>query len=86
MSAPPKVGMFKSAHSGQEWDLQTYPMDELLGKAFLFFEFQESGRLRPGHRAPWRGDSYLHDGKKEGLDLVGGWHDAGGALGSFSSL
>lgn len=64
---------------GTKWQLETYNTDELLGKAFYFFECQESGKLRKGHRVKWRGDSYLQDGKDEGIDLVGGWHDAGGA-------
>jgi Glycosyl hydrolase family 9 len=42
------------------------------------FKLQESGELRKGHRIKWRGSSYLKDGKKEGVDLSGGWHDAGG--------
>jgi Glycosyl hydrolase family 9 len=66
---------------GPKWTLETYDMNELLGKAFYFFECQETGKLRKGHRVKWRGDSYLHDGKKEGLDLSGGWLDAGGARG-----
>ena len=48
-------------------------------QSFLFFEAQESGALREGHRVPWRGDSYLQDGIPEGFDLTGGWFDAGGA-------
>ena len=34
----------------------------------------------------WRGDSYLHDGKKEGLDLSGGWLDAGGVPAHLQQL
>lgn len=29
------------------------------------------------NRIPWRGDSDLQDGQDVGLDLTGGWHDAG---------
>lgn len=78
-SAPPKVNLAREMrYEGAKWQLETYDTDELLGKAFYFFECQESGKLRQGHRVKWRGDSYLHDGKREGIDLVGGWHDAGG--------
>jgi Glycosyl hydrolase family 9 len=63
----------------RSWCLDDYDMDELLGKALYFFECQESGKLRLLHRAKWRSDCYLSDGQAEGLDLVGGWHDAGGA-------
>jgi hypothetical protein len=60
------------------WSMEDYDTDDLIGKIFLFFEAQESGKLRKGHRVPWRGASYLKDGHEAGLDLVGGWHDAGG--------
>lgn len=60
--------------------VEDYDIAELLGKCFYFFEAQESGKLRPGHRVPWRGDSYLNDGRDDGLRLSGGWHDAGGTL------
>lgn len=84
MSSPPTVDLeqYDRSHAQQQgpaWTLETYDTDELLAKAFLFFEIQESGKLRPGHRVKWRGDSYLQDGQKMGLDLTGGWHDAGGA-------
>jgi endoglucanase len=50
---------------------------ELIGKNFLFFEAQESGKLKAGHRVSWRGDSYLND-NHAGRSLAGGWFDAGG--------
>ena len=53
-------------------------LDELIGMVLLFFEAQESGKLRAGHRVKWRGDSYLDDGRLRGIDLAGGWFDAGG--------
>jgi Glycosyl hydrolase family 9 len=62
----------------RSWSLDDYNMDELLGKVFYFFECQESGKLRLLHRVKWRGDSYLRDGEASGMELAGGWHDAGG--------
>ena len=53
-------------------------LHDLLGASFLFFDAQESGKLRAKHRIKWRGDSYLLDGSDIGLDLSGGWFDAGG--------
>ena len=50
---------------------------DALDKALLFFEAQRSGKLPPGQRAAWRGDSGLSDGAAEGADLVGGYYDAG---------
>ena len=50
-----------------------------------FFEAQKSGKLPEGHRVSWRGDSYLADGQQAGIDLVGGWFDAGGVLRFLSS-
>lgn len=36
-----------------------------------------SGKLPANNRIPWRGDSALGDGQDHGLDLTGGWYDAG---------
>lgn len=43
----------------------------------MFYEFQRSGKLPPGQRSNWRADSGLADGSDAGLDLTGGWYDAG---------
>ncbi|MDQ2085549.1 glycoside hydrolase family 9 protein [Herbivorax sp. ANBcel31] len=51
---------------------------EALQKAIFFYECQRSGKLDPSTlRLNWRGDSGLEDGKDAGLDLTGGWYDAG---------
>lgn len=50
---------------------------EALQKAIFFYEAQRSGRLPPDRRVVWRGDSALNDGADVGLDLTGGWYDAG---------
>jgi len=54
-----------------------YSYAEALQKAIMFYEFQRSGKLPPGQRNNWRGDSGLSDGADVGADLVGGWYDAG---------
>ena len=53
---------------------------EALQKSILFYEAQRSGSISTSDiptRITWRGDSQLTDGKKEGIDLTGGWVDAG---------
>lgn len=48
-----------------------------LSKSVLFFEAQRSGKLPATNRIPWRGDAFVVDGSDKGLDLSGGYHDAG---------
>ncbi|MBX6387357.1 MAG: glycoside hydrolase family 9 protein, partial [Microbispora sp.] len=50
---------------------------EALQKSLFFYEAQQSGKLPSTNRVNWRGDSALDDGKDVGLDLTGGWYDAG---------
>ncbi|KAH7840208.1 hypothetical protein Vadar_014172 [Vaccinium darrowii] len=48
-----------------------------LTQSILFFEAQRSGNLPSTQRVQWRGNSGLNDGKANGVDLVGGYYDAG---------
>ncbi|KAL0355989.1 UNVERIFIED_CONTAM: Endoglucanase 5 [Sesamum radiatum] len=48
-----------------------------LDKTLLFFEAQRSGKLPVNQRVKWRGDSGLSDGYAQGVNLVGGYYDAG---------
>ncbi|WP_413171899.1 glycoside hydrolase family 9 protein [Anabaena azotica] len=51
---------------------------EALEKSILFYEAQRSGNLNEAtNRVPWRGDSALNDGADVGVDLTGGYYDAG---------
>ncbi len=50
---------------------------EALQKSLIFYELQRSGPLPEVVRCNWRGDSALTDGADVGLDLTGGWYDAG---------
>jgi hypothetical protein len=50
----------------------------LLGNLLYFYEAQRSGRLPGTNRVSWRNDSALNDGSDVGLDLSGGYYDAGG--------
>ncbi|KAI5077316.1 hypothetical protein GOP47_0007140 [Adiantum capillus-veneris] len=48
-----------------------------LRSSLLFFEGQRSGRLPASQRATWRSHSALKDGFEQGVNLVGGYYDAG---------
>ncbi|CAA6661394.1 unnamed protein product [Spirodela intermedia] len=50
---------------------------DALTKSLLYFESQRSGRLPYNQRVNWRGHSGLTDGLEQGVDLVGGYYDAG---------
>ncbi|WFE60750.1 glycoside hydrolase family 9 protein [Micromonospora sp. WMMD712] len=50
---------------------------EALQKSLFFYEAQQSGRKPAWNRVSWRGDSALTDGADVGVDLTGGWYDAG---------
>ncbi|KAH7840938.1 hypothetical protein Vadar_023563 [Vaccinium darrowii] len=50
---------------------------DALRKSILFFEGQRSGPLPPDQRIRWRRDSALRDGAAAGVDLTGGYYDAG---------
>ncbi|KAG6518062.1 hypothetical protein ZIOFF_021463 [Zingiber officinale] len=50
---------------------------DALSKSLLYFEAQRSGRLPYTQRVAWRGHSGLTDGLQQGVDLVGGYYDAG---------
>jgi endoglucanase len=55
----------------------TYNYGEVLQKSIYFYEAQRSGKLPENNRVEWRGDSGLKDGLAQGIDLTGGWYDAG---------
>ncbi|KAL6520735.1 hypothetical protein OROHE_016916 [Orobanche hederae] len=50
---------------------------DALSKSLLYFETQRSGRLPDNQRVRWRHHSALTDGLEQGVDLVGGYYDAG---------
>ena len=55
----------------------TFNYAEALQKAIWFYEAQQSGPLPAWNRVSWRGPSGLQDGADNGVDLTGGWYDAG---------
>ncbi|PQM42703.1 endoglucanase 8-like [Prunus yedoensis var. nudiflora] len=56
---------------------QSHDYGDALSKSILFFEGQRSGKLPSSQRMTWRKDSALRDGYEIGVDLVGGYYDAG---------
>src|SRR6185295_7668438 len=56
---------------------QSFNYGEALQKSLFFYEAQRSGALPATKRINWRGDSGLQDGADVGLNLTGGWYDAG---------
>jgi len=50
---------------------------EALQDSMFFYEAQRSGQLPPDNQVDWRGDSDLSDGSDNGVNLTGGYHDAG---------
>ncbi|KAH9927154.1 Six-hairpin glycosidase [Epithele typhae] len=49
----------------------------LLGNLLYFYDEQRSGNISSSFRVSWRNDSALDDGKDVGVDLTGGFYDAG---------
>ena len=64
-----------NTNSGSDFGNADYT--EALHKSILFYEAQRSGHLPDDNRIDWRGDSALNDGQDVGVDLTGGWYDAG---------
>ncbi|KAG0016558.1 hypothetical protein BGZ81_011153 [Podila clonocystis] len=53
---------------------------KLLDYSLLFYEAQRSGKLPTDQRVTWRKDSVLNDGRDVGMNLSGGYFDAGDYL------
>ncbi|MDT8718333.1 glycoside hydrolase family 9 protein [Clostridium sp. 19966] len=71
VTAPVKISVSAAANQAN------YNYGEALQKSLLFYELQRSGKLPNDKRDNWRGDSGMQDGQDSGLDLTGGWYDAG---------
>lgn len=50
---------------------------EVLQKSMFFYEAQRAGVMPENNRITWRGDAAFLDGQDVGVDLNGGWFDAG---------
>ncbi len=72
---PPKTMMFRGrSHPGTGG---RFNYAEALQKSLYFYEAQRSGALPDSARVSWRGGSALQDGSDAGVDLAGGYYDAG---------
>ncbi|CAN6246179.1 unnamed protein product [Urochloa humidicola] len=58
-------------------EARAHNYEDALQKSLLYFEAQRSGRLPHSQRVTWRHHSGLTDGLEQGVDLVGGYYDAG---------
>ena len=54
-----------------------YNYAEALQKSLWFYEAQVSGPKPSWNRVQWRGPSAMNDGSDVGVNLTGGWYDAG---------
>lgn len=54
-----------------------YDYGEALQKSILFYKANRLGDLPDDYILPYRGDAAMTDGQDVGLDLTGGWADAG---------
>ena len=75
-SAAGKLSAYSTKYEGREQSSE-FNYGEALQKSVLFYDLQRSGDLPDDFRCNWRGDSCLNDGKDAGLDLSGGFFDAG---------
>lgn len=71
--SPPRSNHQPSGHKKEG----RFNYGEALQKSFLFYEAQRAGRLPADNRIDWRDNSVLNDGKDVGLNLSGGYFDAG---------
>ena len=67
------VGKFYVSSS----NMPEFNYGEALQKSIFFYEEQRSGKLDESNLINWRGDSGVSDGQDNGVDLIGGWYDAG---------
>jgi endoglucanase len=69
--------LFASLLFGNSAQAADFKYGEALQKSIYFYEAQQAGALPNWNRVPWRGDSVLNDGEDVGLNLSGGWFNAG---------
>ncbi len=70
------LSAYSTEYEGRE-QTSDFNYGEALQKSILFYDLQRTGDLPDDFRSNWRGDSCLNDGADAGLDLSGGFLDAG---------
>ncbi len=73
------VPVTQSASSPRTGD-SYYSYGEAMQKAILFYKANRLGDLPDDYVLPYRTDAAMNDGKDVGLDLTGGWADAGDGI------
>ncbi|KAJ4467541.1 9 glycosyl hydrolase [Lentinula aciculospora] len=74
---PPNASVGAIATTGSNTSVPNEQWSTLLGDLLYFYEAQRSGKLPSNNRVSWRNDSATSDGSDAGLDLTGGYYDAG---------
>ncbi|KAJ8433968.1 hypothetical protein Cgig2_033766 [Carnegiea gigantea] len=69
--------LFEDDFLGDNYTKLANPFSGSYYHSLLYFEAQRSGRLPYNQRVLWRDHSALTDGLEQGVDLVGGYYDAG---------
>lgn len=70
----------QSASSSPRTGGSYYSYGEAMQKAILFYKANRLGDLPDDYILPYRTDAAMNDGKDVGLDLTGGWADAGDGI------
>ena len=73
LTAAALVAVAPRAHAAPS----SFDYAEALQDSMYFYATQRSGQLAPDNPVDWRGDSDLSDGSDNGVNLTGGYHDAG---------
>ncbi|WP_433306586.1 glycoside hydrolase family 9 protein [Actinoplanes sp. CA-030573] len=70
------AGIFAAANSPAA-AAGAFNYGEALQKSMFFYQAQIAGKKPSWSQVSWRGDAAMNDGADAGLDLTGGWFDAG---------
>jgi len=71
------AGLFAVAVRPADAATGAFDYGEALQKSMFFYQAQIAGKKPSWSQVSWRGDAAMTDGADAGLDLTGGWFDAG---------
>ena len=74
------AGLFAVVVRPAEAATGAFNYGEALQKSMFFYQAQIAGKKPSWSQVSWRGDAAMTDGADVGLDLTGGWFDAGDYL------
>ena len=78
--SPVQKKLYSQAASSPRSGDAYYNFGEALQKAILFYKANRLGDLPDNYILPYRADAAMTDGQDVGLDLTGGWADAGDGI------